>query len=655
MDAHPWANTLSIGRSTDPLRTSACAGRVIAAPRAPALKPVTRPAEHHSMDSSRTVVVSDADRSPDLPRTLARLARSQARDVALVVVTARSLRLPAALARRVRTVRVGSRDEVAARVAELAAGAGAVVVGTVPADRRGPAISACLIVKDEEAVITACLEAVAPFVDEVVVYDTGSTDRTPDLARAAGATVVQGHWDDHFGDARNRALEHCTGEWVLHVDADEVVTGDPAAWRARLASEEADLLSVVIVSTSWKDGTEGFESRPRRVSRRLRCRWFGRLHEYLDAAPGVRDLTASADNTGLRLLHSGYQVSVMHERGKNERNVDIARAALRAVGDDDPETTILLSNYGRALTSAGHTAEALEVLERVRVRGGNPAAVVQAGRAALMVLTSQGRTEEARAWLPVLGDHGESAGNTTVWRAKIALAGGDPQAAERALGELPDARAARTDVDTWGAPFDRSRVVGLVVAVDLALGRAGAALEHLRGQLRLDPQSVDLGQLVAAMDATATPWEQVLAQAPEVFLDRSLRDVMTVRPALALRWCEAFVAAHPGDHRPVVAGCVAAAGSDLAGALTWSVTARGAGLPQLCPLRVAAGQAHRPPGERAVMWAILVDSFGEFDAHAHFGDAVAAVAPVDLPALHEALELLAPSLAATADETVGAL
>src|SRR5205814_2119240 len=99
-----------------------------------------------------------------------------------------------------------------------------------------PLLSACLIVKDEEDVLAECLASVRDFVDEIVVYDTGSTDRTRQIAAEHGAHVITGYWNDHFGDARNRALEHCTGEWVLQIDADEIATGDPAELRERLPS-----------------------------------------------------------------------------------------------------------------------------------------------------------------------------------------------------------------------------------------------------------------------------------------------------------------------------------------------------------------------------------------------------------------------------------
>ena len=82
-------------------------------------------------------------------------------------------------------------------------------------------LSACLIVKDEEKALPECLASLDRLVDEVVVYDTGSTDATVELARRAGARVIEGYWDDDFGRARNASLEQCRGEWILWIDADE--------------------------------------------------------------------------------------------------------------------------------------------------------------------------------------------------------------------------------------------------------------------------------------------------------------------------------------------------------------------------------------------------------------------------------------------------
>lgn len=83
-------------------------------------------------------------------------------------------------------------------------------------------VTACLIVKDEEVRLPAALETVA-FCDEIVVVDSGSADRTPQIARAAGAKVIENPWPG-FGGQRNVAIDHATGDWILEVDADERVS-----------------------------------------------------------------------------------------------------------------------------------------------------------------------------------------------------------------------------------------------------------------------------------------------------------------------------------------------------------------------------------------------------------------------------------------------
>ncbi|HEX4305434.1 MAG TPA: glycosyltransferase family 2 protein [Solirubrobacterales bacterium] len=93
-------------------------------------------------------------------------------------------------------------------------------------------VSACVIARDEEERIGACLASLA-FCAEVVVVDSGSRDRTREIAAAAGAKVVENPWPG-FGAQRNVAIDHARGDWILEVDADERVTPELAAEIGRL-------------------------------------------------------------------------------------------------------------------------------------------------------------------------------------------------------------------------------------------------------------------------------------------------------------------------------------------------------------------------------------------------------------------------------------
>ena len=114
-----------------------------------------------------------------------------------------------------------------------------------PAER--PLLSLCLIVRDEAERIGRCLDAALPIADEIVVVDTGSTDGTAAIAEAKGARVVPFVWIDDFAAARNAALDAARGDWILMLDADEVLERPrPARLRTLLAEARDPAFTVDI-------------------------------------------------------------------------------------------------------------------------------------------------------------------------------------------------------------------------------------------------------------------------------------------------------------------------------------------------------------------------------------------------------------------------
>jgi GT2 family glycosyltransferase/tetratricopeptide (TPR) repeat protein len=85
-------------------------------------------------------------------------------------------------------------------------------------------LSLCMIVKNEEQHLARCLLSVKPAVDEMIIVDTGSTDRTKDIARVYGAKIFDFPWTNDFSIARNLSLSMASGDWILILDADEVIS-----------------------------------------------------------------------------------------------------------------------------------------------------------------------------------------------------------------------------------------------------------------------------------------------------------------------------------------------------------------------------------------------------------------------------------------------
>jgi len=108
---------------------------------------------------------------------------------------------------------------------------------------KGPTLSAVVIARNEAAQLGACL-ATLRFADEIVCVLDRSTDASAEIARRAGARVVEGAWELE-GPRRNAGLDACTGSWILEVDADERVTPELAGEvRAAIASPAADVFLV---------------------------------------------------------------------------------------------------------------------------------------------------------------------------------------------------------------------------------------------------------------------------------------------------------------------------------------------------------------------------------------------------------------------------
>lgn len=234
------------------------------------------------------------------------------------------------------------------------------------------ALSACLIVRDEEARLEACLASVTPFVDEVVVADTGSRDGTVDVARQAGARVIEVPWRDDFAAARNLATSACGGAWILSVDADAQVVGDPQALRDLLAGTEAAALSIEIQEVDGPNPRGMSAHRAVQLFRRTEGIWRGRVHEEVVARHARQLVVAPAPAQVVALVHSGYADPAVFA-AKVERNLRLARlevADLDGAGAPAERRVSALLDLGRSELAAGLRHEGGTTLARVRELAG---------------------------------------------------------------------------------------------------------------------------------------------------------------------------------------------------------------------------------------------------------------------------------------------
>ncbi|MBF0508147.1 MAG: tetratricopeptide repeat protein [Deltaproteobacteria bacterium] len=114
---------------------------------------------------------------------------------------------------------------VAAQPSQMLAGVDQAPLPVTEGDKEGT-ISLCMIVKNEEIMLPQCLASAKDVVDEIIVVDTGSTDRTPEIAASFGAKVYHHPWENDFSKMRNYSLSYATSDWILILDADERLEPD---------------------------------------------------------------------------------------------------------------------------------------------------------------------------------------------------------------------------------------------------------------------------------------------------------------------------------------------------------------------------------------------------------------------------------------------
>lgn len=137
-----------------------------------------------------------------------------------------------------------------------------------------------MIVKNEEAVLRDCLETVKDF-DEIVVIDTGSTDNTVEIAKEYTDKVYTDYkWEDHFAKARNVSKSRCTGDWILIIDADEVLQntkGEVYKVVEEAQKNGSNMINTKVISKGGKDSHKN-----QRIFKNIpEIQWYGAAHNYL--------------------------------------------------------------------------------------------------------------------------------------------------------------------------------------------------------------------------------------------------------------------------------------------------------------------------------------------------------------------------------------
>ena len=249
-------------------------------------------------------------------------------------------------------------------------------------------ISLCMIVRDEEAVLARCLDSVREAVDEMVIVDTGSLDRTKEIASLYTEKVYDFPWIDDFAAARNASFSRAGMDYCMWLDADDVMTKGERdrliAWKEQ-ADGSADAVMMKYAAGMDEEGRETFCYYRERLVRRDRgFRWKGRVHEAMEVHGNVEYLDIRVEHRSRKKIYGDRNLKI-YERMRTEGEVLSARD---------------LFYYGRELYYHGRYEEAvgcfLFFLDR---KDGFLENQVEACRFASYCLYALGKEEKALQYL----------------------------------------------------------------------------------------------------------------------------------------------------------------------------------------------------------------------------------------------------------------
>lgn len=211
-------------------------------------------------------------------------------------------------------------------------------------------LSACMIVKDEEDMLPRCLASIKDHVDEIVIVDTGSTDRSVEIAESFGARVFHHPWENNFSLHRNQSISYARGEWVFIIDADEeLLAEDVPIMRKAVQDETVDAIMVQVVNRLRKSPSVGMHSSSRVLRNNGVIHYEGRIHNRVVGVTKARVFP-------IRVFHYGYDLEKGDKRKKFERTVALLKKDL----DEDPQNPITWHYLSCSYLSEGMMNEALE-------------------------------------------------------------------------------------------------------------------------------------------------------------------------------------------------------------------------------------------------------------------------------------------------------
>ncbi|WP_410515172.1 glycosyltransferase [Paenibacillus sp. BR2-3] len=226
-----------------------------------------------------------------------------------------------------------------------------------------------MVVRNEELFLPRCLESVKELVDEIIIVDTGSTDRTIQIAEQAGAIVIQEPWEQNFSKPINRSLREAKGEWIIRLDGDEELVAEDKGKLRKLMSDpkaEGYILPIISLLNDQNVVEEEVSSFIRLFRNRPEYVYEGLIHEQVIPSIYRRNPNAIIKSADVRIKHYGYLKEISDAKDKGKRNREITLEAIKREPDNGFLRFYMGVEYRRQNEreqAVVHFAEAMKMLD----------------------------------------------------------------------------------------------------------------------------------------------------------------------------------------------------------------------------------------------------------------------------------------------------
>ncbi len=224
-------------------------------------------------------------------------------------------------------------------------------------------LSVCIIAKNSDSTIENCLKSVYNIADEIIFVDTGSTDKTIDIAKKFTDKIYNFNWEDDFSKARNFSLEFATSKYILIIDSDEELS-NPNELISTLNNLDDNIGGLLIKVNSFKvNPSNQIEKMStdllRVIANHPEIRFKGRIHEQVFDSITKNGLKIEESN--IVINHSGYNLDEVEFKIKQERNLKLLKLAL----EEDPSNLYLLNHLAKTLVALDSREDAIKIFKIV--------------------------------------------------------------------------------------------------------------------------------------------------------------------------------------------------------------------------------------------------------------------------------------------------